>query len=56
LWSDVTTVTETSQGVVIDFSLGKTMTGKAIASKSYISKSCLSASAQSFLLKQIPNN
>jgi hypothetical protein len=56
LWSDVTAISETSQGFVIDFSLGKTMTGKAIASKSYISKSCLSASAQSFLLKQVPNS
>jgi hypothetical protein len=56
LWSDVTTISETSQGFVIDFSLGKTMTGKAIASKSYISKSCLSAGAQSFLLKQNSNS
>jgi len=54
LWSDVTAVTETSQGFVIDFSLGKTMTGKAIASKSYISKSCLCEGAQSFLLAQTP--
>lgn len=41
LWSDVTTITATSLGFVIRFSLGKTLTGKAIASKSYISKSCL---------------
>jgi len=52
LWADVTQVTETDLGFVINFSLGKTAMGKDIASKSYISKSCLSDDASTFISQQ----
>lgn len=54
LWADVTAVTETEFGLVVYFSLGKSVTGKAIASKSYLSKSCLSDEAIAFILQQSP--
>jgi hypothetical protein len=54
LWTEVTSVTETSLGFVLYFSLGKTMTGKDIASKRYLSKSCLSADTITFIKQKSP--
>ncbi|TMM46066.1 YcxB family protein [Colwellia ponticola] len=54
LWADVTSVVETDLGFVINFSLGKSVTGKDIASKSYISKACLSDEAISFIKAKNP--
>lgn len=54
LWTDVTVVTETELGFVINFSLGKSAMGKDIAGKSYISKNCLSDDAIAFIKQKNP--
>ncbi|TYK65869.1 YcxB family protein [Colwellia echini] len=56
LWTDVTDISETELGLLIQFSLGKSITGKEMASKSYISKSCLSDEAYTFILSNAPSS
>ncbi|MBU2872020.1 YcxB family protein [Colwellia sp. E2M01] len=55
LWTDVTLITETEFGLLIQFSLGKSLTGKDMMSKSYISKSCLSDETTAFILTKAAN-
>lgn len=54
LWADVTSVTKTDLGFIINFNLGKSFTGKDIASKNYISKGCLSDAAIKFIMNKVP--